>query len=447
MDKQKLFLWVLITAFFTWIALPRSVVLPLVDKKITLRPKELKLKIFGQELKINDKLLFGLDLQGGTRLVFELDTSKINKKDLEKAVEATRNIIEKRVNFFGTQEPLVLLLKNKNSYRISVDLPGNKNPHEAAAVIGKTAQLRFAEYKFRKEKQATETAKIPYFSFTNLTGSYLKKAELVFDPQTGNPQVSLSFNKKGAEIFAKLTKKNINKPLAIFLDNSLLTAPIVQSEIKNGVAVITGKFSVKEAKEMVFALNAGALPVPTRVVEQKTIEASLGEQNIKKSLFAGLVGLFSVALFMLVFYLREGLVAVVSLFLYTIYSLGIYKLFGIVLTLPGIAGFILSVGMAVDANILIYERIKEEKIKLADPRTAIKIGFFKALGAIREANINTLLVCFVLFNPLNFSILPQFGLVRGFAITLAIGVLLGLFTGVFVTKAILWQLYKINTKQ
>ncbi len=443
MGKQKIFLLIL-TVFFVWLVPPKKIKIPFVDKKVSLRPQSLELVVLGQKLKLNDELLFGLDLQGGTRLVFELDTSKIAKNNLEDAVVATRNIIEKRVNFFGTQEPLVLLLRNKDKYRVSVDLPGYKNPQQAAATIGKTAQLRFFEYGVREEKQGTQTAQLPYFSPTKLTGRYLKKATVVFDPQSGKPQILLTFNKDGAGLFAKLSKKNLGKPLAIFLDESLLTAPIVQNEIKDGRAVITGSFSVKEAKELAISLNAGALPVSTRIVEQKTTEATLGRQNIKNSLFAGLVGLGSVVLFMLAIYLREGVVAIVSLFLYTIYSLGIYKLLGIVLTLPGIAGFILSVGMAVDANILIYERIKEERLRLNDAKTAVRVGFFRALGAIREANINTLLVCLVLFNPLNFSILPQFGPVRGFAITLAIGVLLSLFTGVFITKTILWQLYKID---
>ncbi len=395
-------------------------------------------------IKFPSELKQGIDLKGGSHFVFNLDMKGVDKGRIDEVVESARNIIERRVNFFGVSEPTVLLVKGNGEYRISVDLPGEKNPQRSAAEIGKTVSLDFREYEIKEiKKEGTASAFTLAAVKTKLTGKYLKRSRLAFDQQDGKPQIGLEFDKTGAKLFAQLTKKNLKRPLGIYIDDQLLTQPIVQQEIKTGEAVISGDFTIEEAKKLVALLNAGALPIPIRLAEQKTIEATLGEKNIQQTIVAGLVGLACVVVFMLLVYKKEGFVAVASLLLYAVYSIGLYKVLGIVLTLSGAAGFILSMGMAVDSNILIYERIQEEKLKQTDDRRAVRVGFFKALSGIREANINTLLVCFVLFNPFNLSFLPQFGMVRGFSLTLAIGVLLSLFTGVFITKNILWRMYKI----
>lgn len=447
MSKNLLFWISVFSLALLWVAIPDlTIKLPGTSRKIVIKQKDPSFTLFGNKITIPNKLNFGLDLQGGSHLVFKLDTSKTPQKDVEDAVNAARNNIEKRINLFGVSEASITVLQSNKTHRIAVDLPGKKDPQEAIDLVGKTAQLEFGEYATTTIKQGTGSAEIPYFTKTKLTGKYLQRAQLVFDQQNGKPQISLLFNKEGAKLFGELTKKNISKPLGIILDGEVVTAPVVQQEIKTGEAVITGTFTVEEGKKIVNALNAGALPVPVRLVEQKTVEATLGKSNIQKSVLAGLLGLLFVSVFMVVIYKKEGLVALISLLLYTIYSIAIYKLLGITLTLSGIAGFILSIGMAVDANILIYERIKEEKLKQKDKQRAVTVGYFHALNAIKSANMNTLLVCFVLFNPFNLSFLPLFGMVRGFALTLAIGVLLGLFTGVFVTKNILWKLYNITVK-
>ena len=247
-------------------------------------------------------------------------------------------------------------------------------------------------------------------------------------------------------MFGQITKRSVKKPLAIFLDTMLVTSPVVQQEITTGTAVITGDFTVDEAKELVNALNAGALPAPVRLIEQSSVEPTVGKDNVQRSIWAGMVGIASVAIFMIIVYGKNGLYSFISLGLYALMSVFIYQYVGIVLTLSGIAGLLLSVGMAVDANILIYERIKEEELEQKDKKIATRIGFDKALAAIKEANINTLLIAFILFNPFNFSFFPLFGSVRGFAATLTIGVLLSLFTGVVVTKNILWWAYGISAK-
>ncbi|PJE63050.1 protein translocase subunit SecD [Candidatus Roizmanbacteria bacterium CG10_big_fil_rev_8_21_14_0_10_39_6] len=445
MKKNTLSTIILVSLFFLWFSLPPfSVRIPPMNKSTTIKPKTIRVPFLKKEINVSLPIRLGLDLQGGSRLVFLLDTANINKENIPDAVSAARDIIERRINFFGVNEPQLSLLKGGNVYKIAVELPGVKDPTKTAKTIGQTAQLGFSTYKEEVVKQGTQSATIPTFLPTKLTGAYLKKASLVFDQKSGSPQVGIQFNKEGARLFAEITKNNKKKPLAIFLDNQLLTAPVVQDEIKDGNAVISGSFKVEEAKTLVNQLNAGALPVPVRLLEQKTIEPTLGKENVQKSLIAGVVGLLSVVVFMLVLYGKNGILATISLFLYALYSVFIFQISGIVMTLSGVAGFLLSIGMAVDSNILIYERIKEEKIRTKDVALATKLGFNNALKAIKQANTNTLLIAGVLFNPFNLSFLPISGSVRGFSLTLAIGVVLSLLTGVFVVKNILWHVYKID---
>ena len=247
----------------------------------------------------------------------------------------------------------------------------------------------------------------------------------------------MEFTKEGAKLFEEITGRNVGKPLAIFVDKFLISAPIVNQKITGGKAVITGNFTVKEAKKLAISIRSGSLPVPLKLVKQTRIGPTLGKIEVEKSFKAGIIGLLSVALFMILYYGRFGVVAVIALLLYGLITFAIFRIIPVVLTLPGIAGFILSIGMAVDSNILISERIKEELRKGKPLDIAINLGFGRALDAIKDANFTTLAVAFILFNPLNWSFLPQFGLVKGFALTLGIGVLVSLFTGVFITRRLL----------
>lgn len=277
---------------------------------------------------------------------------------------------------------------------------------------------------------------------TGLTGAEVKKASVTFDSQKGQPQVSLEFTEKGAELFAKITEENVGKPVGIYIDQFPISIPTVQQPIRDGKAVITGEFTDEQAKQLAVSINSGALPVPIKLIEQRQIGPSLGATEVQKSVFAGIVGLTMVALFMILYYRKLGFIATAGLVIYALISLAIFRAIPVVLTLPGVAGFILSIGMAVDSNILIFERIKEE-LRAGKPRDiAIRLGFGRAIDAIKDANFTTLLVAFILFNPLNWSFLPQFGLVRGFALTLAIGVATSLFTGVFITKRLINAFYK-----
>jgi preprotein translocase subunit SecD len=450
MKTLRLFFFIVILFFIILIDLPENlrVNFKFLNQKIdfTLNPLKIDTQIFGLKIKKEFKTHLGLDLKGGSHLVFEADTSKIKKEDLEDALNSTRDIIEKRVNFFGVSEPQIQTLKSQGKYRISVDLPGITDVSSAIKLIGQTAQLSFKEEMPAKDqKEATQT---PIFlrltKDTGLTGKHIKKAQLTFDNQTGKPQVALIFTDEGGKLFAKITERNVGKPLAIYLDQFLLSAPVVQQKIEGGNAVITGNFTVDEAKKLAIAINSGALPLTIKLVEQKNIGPTLGASEVRKSVYAGVIGLFLVILFMVLYYGKLGAIASLALLIYGALSLAIFRAIPVVLTLPGLAGFILSIGMAVDSNILIFERMKEELRKGKSFEIAFNLGFGRAIDAIKDANITTLTVAFILFNPLNWEFLPQFGMVRGFALTLGIGVATSLFTGLVITKRLIKFFYKLR---
>lgn len=406
-------------------------------------PDKIDFNVFGLNIKKNFTTKLGLDLKGGSSLIFEANISKIKKEDLTDALNSARDVIERRINFFGVTEPQIQTVKTGDKYRLNIDLPGINNYEEAIKLIGQTAQLTFKELPDGKIATTTPVF-VQLTKDTGLSGIHILKSTVEFDNQTGKPQVGLKFNKKGADLFAAITKRNIGKPVGIFLDSMPLTTPTVQTEILDGSAVITGSFTTDEAKKLTIAINSGALPLPIKLVEQKNIGPTLGEIEVRKSVYAGTIGLIMVLLFMIVYYGRLGLIASLALIIYGLISLFIFKTIPVVLTLPGVAGFILSIGMAVDSNILIFERIKEEVRKGKNFNIAVKLGFGRAIDAIKDANVTTLIVAFILFNPLNWEFLPQFGMVRGFALTLAIGVATSLFTGVVITKRLINMFYKVK---
>ena len=381
----------------------------------------------------------GLDLLGGTHLVYKGDLSNLaGGQSPANAMEGVRDVIERRVNIFGVAEPLVQV---EGEDRLVVELAGIKDISQAIRLIGETPFLQFKEERPEAErdkildaqKENKRMDEDPYFIDTQLTGKYLNGARVVFNGGAGQlsgTEVSLELNQEGAEIFKSLTEKNLNKRLAIYLDGIPISAPVVQSVIPDGKAVITGDFSVKEAKELATRLNAGALPVPISLISQESIGASLGRESLAKSLNAGIYGLILVALFMLLFYRLPGLASVAALLVYTLIVLTFYKLIPVTLTLAGIAGFILSLGMAVDANVLIFARTREE-LKAGKPlAVAFNEGFKRAWLSIRDSHVATLIGAFVLY-------LFTASIVKGFALTLGIGVLVSLFSAIFVTRTFL----------
>ena len=447
MKRSTIILAVIILLLIVWIDLPENlkIRLPFVKKKIEfiVNPLTIDTNIFGIKIKKEFKTHLGLDLKGGSHLVFQTDTSKVKSEDLQDAINSARDIIEKRVNLFGVSEPVVQSLKTGQKHRISVDLPGIEDVSSAVRLIGQTAQLSFYEENPTTDKEASAASIFSRLTkYTGLNGKHIKKAKLDFENQTGNPVVALEFTTEGAKIFSQVTKRNIGKPVAIIIDNLILSAPTVKQEITEGTAIISGSFTVDQAKKLAIAINSGALPLPIKLIEQRSIGPTLGAVEIKKSIYAGLIGLLAVFIFMIGYYGRLGIIASVGLIIYGLISLAIFRTIPIVLTLPGVAGFILSIGMAVDSNILIFERIKEELRKGKEFDVASRLGFGRAIDAIKDANLTTLTVAFILFNPANWDFLPQFGTVRGFALTLAIGVATSLFTGVVITKRLINLFYK-----
>lgn len=375
---------------------------------------------FSKELKIHE----GLDLQGGVHLVYELDTSKLEDKDKSTAAQSVINVIDKRVNGLGVAEPVIQSAKLGNKEAVIVELPGVTDVNEAINLIGKTAQLKFLE------ENPEASSQEDMWKDSGLTGAHLRRADVQFDENTGEPQVLLQFDSEGSKLFGDITKRNLQKPVAIELDKEIISAPTVQSAIEDGQAVITGKFSIDEAKQLTIQFNAGALPVPITLVKQLNIGATLGSDSVKKSLMAGLIGLMLVALFMIFYYKVPGFLATLALLTYALIVLALFKLIPITLTLAGIAGFILSIGMAVDANILIFERTKEELNAGKTIGLAIEEGFRRAWPSIRDSNFSSLITCLILYYGTT-------GLVRGFAVTLAIGILVSMFTAITVTRTFL----------
>lgn len=368
----------------------------------------------------------GLDLVGGTSLVYEVDMSNVKAADQASVVNGLRDVIEKRVNLFGVSEPRITASKAGDNYRLNVELAGIKDVKEAIKQIGETPALWFAEVDLADPKK-------PNFTATELTGRFIKGAQLVFS-DVNLPLVSLEFNDDGSRIFEEITKKNVGKFLGIFLDGEPIEIARVNEAIAGGKAQISGITDVKEAKKLVERLNAGALPAPINLINQQTVSASLGQDSLNKTIWAGIWGALAVALFMLIYYHGLGFFSVLALLIYIVLSLVIFKLFSVTMTLAGIAGFILTIGMAVDANILIFERTKEEVKRGLSKTMAIEEGFRRAWTSIRDSNLTTILTALILYNLTS-------SFVKGFALTLLIGVLVSMFTAITVTRSLLKVFY------
>jgi len=417
--------------------LPLKIHLGKINWEHTLYRPELNLGKF--TLNKNVDLKYGLDLAGGSSLLFDIDTSKIPSGGLSNALESLKSNIERRINLFGVSETSVQINKQQDKYRLQIDLPGVENINDAIKLIGTTAQLNF--YGVIDDTlfaQATSSAEFQKsIKDTGLNGSHLIQSSVQINSNNSQPEVSLDFNEEGTKLFAQATKEYLNKRITILLDNQVLTAPTVNSIITEGKASISGSFDSKSAKELAVQLNAGALPLPISIIQQSQVGATLGQDSLNKGILAGLVGLALVALFMIANYGKVGLIADVGLVIYALITLTLYRLIPVTLTFPGIVGFILSIGMAVDSNILIFERLKEETRLGKDWNMALETAFGRAWDSIKDANTCTIITGFILFNPFNWSFLSTSGMIRGFAVTLILGIFVGIFTGVFVTRNLL----------
>jgi preprotein translocase subunit SecD len=389
--------------------------------------------------------LYGLDLKGGIELIYKanFDDSLESTEEKLDSLEGIRDVIERRVNLFGVSEGEVRSIEFGEQNGIMVSLPGVTDKEEAKEMIGETPFIDFREEKSPEEQaemQAIledENADLEnfdlndfYYKKTELTGKHIKDAGLQYDQYTGEPEIVLVFNDEGKEIFGDLTGRNVGKRIGIFLDDQIVSAPTVREKIESESASITGIGDIEEAETLKRRLNAGALPVEIELESERSVEATLGEKVLDKGIKAGLYGGIAVVVFMLLMYRLPGLFASIAMAVYLILILALFKLFSVTLTLSGIAGIVFSIGIAVDANVLIFERLKEELKKKRDLSAATEIGFTKAWPSIRDSNVSTLIICAILF-------VAGASIMRGFAITLGIGVLVSMFSAIFMTRVLL----------
>jgi len=394
----------------------------------------------------------GLDLAGGSHLVYEADVSDVPEREVGEAMSTLRDVIERRVNIFGVSEPIVQVqsssvVAEEERHRLVVELPGVTDVSEATAEIGKTPLLEFklvnpqaVNPSFEGElAEGTSTGSTSdRYIDTQLTGRFLERANLEFGQVHGGglsnePVVRVEFNNEGSELFEQITSEHTGEQLAIFLDGRSVSEPVIREPIRGGIATISGNFTAEEARELVRNLNFGALPVPIELQSTQTIGASLGQEVLDKGARAGVIGLGLVIAFMLVWYRLPEIVATLALFIYIASMLALFKLIPVTLTAAGLAGFVLSIGMAVDANVLVFERMKEEYRNGLRSREAARIGFKRAWTAIRDGNVTSILSAIILF---------WFGtsIVKGFALVFGMGVLVSMITALAVTRTLLLSL-------
>jgi len=432
-DSSKLILITIISTIALLIALPR------IDIKYSTKYFNIDTFIGGYVLNLPgiatqidlSDFKKGLDIEGGVRVVINLDMTTIPEAQRDAAAESVKEIINRRVNFLGVAETGSVISKTNNEYRLIVEIPGQKDLQTAIESIGSTAQLNFKTVRPEITWPPTDpNLKISeVFIESEVTGKDLIGADVVFNQQTNQPVIQLRFSNEGRAKFSDLVKKNVKKPIGIFLDKNLLQAPVVSEDLAAGLTndpTITG-VDLDTAKKVTSLLKAGALPVPIQIVQQSFIGATLGKEIVHRSLIAGLIGLTLISLFLIITYRKLGIISVVCLVIYISISLAIFKMLNVVLTLPGIAGFIFSIGVACDASILVFERIKEELRWGKSTSMAILNGYQRAWSSIKDSNFTTLLVSFVLI---------QFGtgFVKGFGVTLSVGIAVSLFTCVYISQ-------------
>ncbi len=386
----------------------------------------------------------GLDLSGGTHLVYRADVSNVASGEVKDAMSSLRDVIERRINIFGVSEPVVTVenagFSNLGEERLSIDLPGITDTKKAIDMIGQTPLLEFKTEGgdlMKKAKVVDGQINLDLnsqYQNTELTGRFLEKAILEFNPNTGEPTVALQFNSDGAKLFEQITRDNVGKTVAIFLDGQPISTPVVREAISGGKAVISGNFNPKEAKQLVGRLNSGALPVPIELVSTQTIGPSLGAKAVDAGVKAGIMGFLAIAIFLIIWYRMPGVIAVIALSVYVAIMLALFKLIPVTLTAAGIAGFIISLGIAVDANVLIFERLKEE---LRSGRTideSIRNGFSRAWLSIRDSNTSSIITAIILY---------WFGttLIKGFALTFLLGVLVSMISAISITRLFIFALH------
>ncbi len=375
----------------------------------------------------NKGFVLGLDLAGGSSLTYKIDTSVLPEgADITDSVASLRDVVERRVNLFGVREPSVTTSYSRLSkeWRLIVELPGITDVMEASKMIGETPVL---DFRTQKPGATADTNFLEAYERTPLSGRYLEKSSLVFDPTTNRPMVELTFNEEGGDLFAKITKLNIGKQIAIFLDGVPISAPNVNEEITGGKAVISGNFTIEEAKTLVGRLNAGALPMPISLSGTTVVGPTLGDKAVNDGVRAAVIGFVLVVIFMIVWYRLPGITASLALVFYSAFMLMLFKLIPVTLTSSGIAGFIISIGLAVDANVLTFERMKEELRSGKSLKDSVEIGFTRAWTSIRDSHTAAIIVSVILF-------FMGTSVVKGFAFTFFLGAVISLISAQLVTR-------------
>lgn len=373
--------------------------------------------------------VFGLDLAGGSALTYKIDTSSLPKDaDVNASVASLRDVVERRVNLFGVREPTVTTQYSRlaGEWRLVVELPGVTDVIAAQKMIGETPVLDFRTPK-PGVTSSTSVDFINNYDYTPLTGRYLDRASLVFDQTTNRPKVELIFNDEGGKLFAQITKENIGKQVAIFLDGAPISVPVVNEEITGGKAVISGSFTIDEARTLVGRLNAGALPLPVILSGTNVVGPTLGSSAVDAGVKAGIIGFILVVIFMIVWYRLPGFMASLGLVAYSAIMLTLFKFIPVTLTSAGIAGFIISVGLAVDANVLTFERMKEEIRSGKGLFDAVELGFARAWTSIRDSHIAAIIVSIILF-------WMGASVVKGFAFTFFLGAVISLISAQIITR-------------
>jgi preprotein translocase subunit SecD len=405
--------------------------------------------VYSSEYNPESGLAFklGLDLNGGTHLTYAADTSNVSDEDVDGAMDTLRQTVERRVNIFGVSEPIVQVEKGSflaegAENRLIVELPGVTDVSEAIDMIGKTPLLEFKiltqdpDILAQISSPTTTDEQIlaledQLYESTGLTGAQLKRASLAFDPVSGIPVVNVEFNSEGKNLLTQLTSDNIGQVMPIFLDGAPISSPVIRDTIFNGQAQISGGFTAQEAKQLVQDLNFGALPLPISLIETQTIGATLGQETLTKGIDALIAGFAIIFIFLILFYRLPGLIATIALAMYVAVMLALFKLIPVTLTAAGLTGFILSIGMAVDANVLIFERLKEELKSGSNLYEAVKESSKRAWSSIRDGNLSSLIAAVVLYWMSGTS------LVKGFALVFGIGVLVSMFTAIVVSRTLL----------
>ncbi len=424
---------------------------------IVVNRPNLTFSFFGQTFSRDLEFRYGLDVRGGSEVLMQVDMKDIQESDRDRALQSAREVIARRVDLYGLSESSVTTARTSDSYRLIATIPGITESDAVMNLIGSTAQLDFREYKpstpsgtLAADPSATGSGsatpsglRVADFVPTDLSGKDLSRASVVIDQVTSQPVIGLEFSPEGTKKLASLTKRNIGKPVAIFMDDYPVNAPTVQNEITDGRAQISGNFTTEEAQTLASTLNAGSLPAPLSVLSQRTVGATLGNVYIENSVRSGLIGIALVIVFLILLYGSTGVIGGISLLYYGVITLALYKIVPVTLSLPSIAGFLLSVGMAVDTQILVFERLREEEKNSRGTTTSVlSKAFSRAWGSIKDANGVTLISCFLLANPFDWSLLNTSGMIRGFALTLALGILLNLFTGMIVLRVLMRLFYR-----